>query len=108
MLYHVSICGGDENHMAVAQPRPFIMHLQIMMLYYSHCSIFKPVDVFPFYSRVVCCFLYSTSICNRSLYSTLLCNDIGVFRSLACSDLLCVVTCPEVMALNGHVVCFQP
>lgn len=77
--------------------------------YTIHTAVYLTrVDVFKFYSRVVCCFLYSTSICNRSLYSTLLCNDIGLFRSLACSDLLCVVTCPEVMDLNGHVVYFQP
>lgn len=94
--------------MAAAQPQPFFMHLQLMLLCYSHCSILNLVDVFKFYSRAVCWFLYSTSICNRSLYSTLLCKVIGVFQeSGMLRSTLCVVKCPEVMDVNGHVVCFR-
>lgn len=51
--------------------------------------------------------LYSTSICNRSLYSTLLCKVFGFFMFQACSHQPRVVKCPEVMDVKGHVVCFR-
>lgn len=53
--------------------------------------------------------LYSTLICNRGLYSTLLCKVIESFRSLACSDLPCVLwSVQRLMDVSGHVffVCF--
>lgn len=35
--------------------------------------------------------MYSKSICNKIMYSTLLCKVSGVFRSLACPDWLCIL-----------------
>lgn len=65
-----------------------------LSFYHSHCSQQNFFSVFLFcfqlYLRAVYWFLYSTSICNRSLYS-ILCKVMSFFRNVACSNILCIL-----------------
>lgn len=98
--------------MAVAQLQLFVMHLQfytsvILPSTLQHTKPApKPGSCFTVLLQSSLMVLYSKSICNRSLYSTLLCKVIGGFQeSGMLRSTLYVVKCPEVMDVNGHV-CF--
>lgn len=92
--------------MAVAQLQAFIIHLQF------HTNVILPPTLqhtkpdFSFTLQSSLFILYSMSICNRSLYSTLLCKILG-FSGVWHAQIYSVCCkCPEVMDVNGHVVCF--
>lgn len=77
-------------------------HFTIHSAAYYSCSMWLM-----FFKSSLFCFLYSKSICNRSLYSTLLCKVIVFQESGMLRSTLYLVKCPEVMDVNEHVVCFD-
>lgn len=114
VLFFPNVFKAGEDLQAASvsvRPRPCLEDLSCTFRFFHrhHVAIraaahWNPVDVFQLYYKAVV-FLYSTSLCNRSLYSTLICKVSGVsFRSLACSDLLCLLwSCSEVMDVKLRV-----
>lgn len=86
-LKHVSVTCGPTSTIFHAVQFYIIVILSFTLQQTELlCVLFFPII---FESSLL--ILYSTSICNRSLYSILLCKVMSFFRSVACSNILCIL-----------------